>query len=120
VPSGSVVRTTFAGADPRQESRGATALASVVLVSIAVSSLIVAGFSTARPRSDRLAVVFPPWWSQERSLATAAEIGPVSGIGALPFIVSISGADPRAYGRLVGAGAWAVLDGSRFSFCLSK
>jgi len=101
-------------------ARGATALASAVLVSIALSSLLVAGFATTRPRSERLAVIFPPWWSQQRSLATAAAIGPVSGFGALPFIVAISATDSHTYGRLVGAGAWAVLDGARFSFCLSK
>ena len=102
------------------KSRGATALAWAVLVSIALSSLIIAAFATARPRSDRLAVVFPPWWSAERSLAAAADIAPVSGLGAFPFIVAVSARNPNVRDRLVGAGAWAVLDGARFSFCLSK
>jgi hypothetical protein len=95
-------------------------LASAVLVSIAVSSLIVAACATSRPRSDQLAVIFPPWWSAERSLAAAADIAPVARLGAFPFIVAISARDPGVRGRLIGAGAWAVLDGARFSFCLSK
>jgi hypothetical protein len=101
-------------------TRGATALAWATLVSIALSSLVVAGFTTARPRSDKLAVVFPPWWSAERSLAAAAEVAPVSGLGALPFIVAVQARDARVRGRLIGAGAVLVLDGAKFSFCMSK
>ena len=101
-------------------ARGAAALAWAVLVSIALSSLIVAGFTVARPRSDRLAVVFPPWWSAERSLAAAAEVAPVAGLGALPFIVAVYARDPDVRSRLIGAGAVLTLDGAKFSFCMSK
>ncbi len=120
MPPAPPIRNTTSLPNAPGGSRVATSVASLVLASIALSSLIVAGFATSRPRSDRLAVVFPPWWSAERSLATAAQIAPVSGSGALPFIVAVSARNADVGGRLIDAGAWAVLDGARFSFCISK
>ena len=56
------------------------------------ASLAVAAASSLRPReTGRLAAVFPPWWSAERSLATASRVAAVTGVGGFPFIVGVAG-----------------------------
>ncbi len=77
--------------------------------------------ASARPTDAvRLAAIYPPWWTEERALTAASSAGPVAGFGRLPFIVAVSGAAPGAVERLKSSGALFVVDGSRFSFCVSR
>ena len=85
------------------------------------ASLAVAAASSLRPReTGRLAAVFPPWWSAERSLATASRVAAVTGVGGFPFIVGVAGTRPGMASELEEAGAVVVLDGSRFPACFPR
>lgn len=100
--------------DPSARAGLAWAPLALILVASLATTILVGG----RPRDGaRLAAVFPPWWTAERSLAAAAAAGPVVGFGAVPFIVAVADDDPRLIERLEAAGAWLVLDGSRFRLC---
>jgi hypothetical protein len=91
------------------------------LAFVFAGSLVAAVMAGARPTDAvRLAAIFPPWWSAERALTAASSAGPVAGLGRLPFIVAVSGAAPGAAERLKSFGALFVVDGSRFSFCISN
>ena len=91
------------------------------LAFVFTGSLVAAVMASARPTDAvRLAAIYPPWWSAERALAAASSAGPVAGSGRLPFIVAVSGAAPGAGERLKSFGALFVVDGSRFSFCISQ
>ena len=91
------------------------------LALVFAGSLMTAALASVRPSdAARLAAIFPPWWSAERALAAAASVGPVAGFGRLPFIVAVSGAAPGTGARLKLSGALFVVDGSRFSFCISR
>ncbi len=84
------------------------------------ATLAVAAFSDTRPRGDRIAAIFPPWWTADRVLASALAVAPVSGVGRFSFIVAVSGRAPDTASRLGAAGALMTVDGSRFSFCLTR
>jgi hypothetical protein len=86
---------------------------------ILFATLAVAALSGERLRGDRIAAVFPPWWSGDRVLAAALAVAPVSGVGRFSFIVAASGPASETAARLVSAGALLTLDGSRFRFCLA-
>jgi len=89
-------------------------------VAIGVASLGVAALADARPRGDRIAAVFPPWWTAEQALASALAVAPVAGVGRFSFIVAAHARGPETAASLRAAGAWLTLDGSRFSFCMTK
>ncbi len=79
---------------------------------------LAASLALAPVPADRLAVVFPPWWPAERSLAAAGLGGAVlrQGAGGFVMIVAPDGAD--ALGRLRQAGAWLFLDPQGLGGCL--
>jgi hypothetical protein len=90
-------------------------------VFVFAGSLVAAAMVSARPTDAvRLAAIYPPWWSAERALVAASAVGPIAGSGRLPFIVAVSAAGPRLVERLKSSGALFVVDGSRFSFCVSS
>jgi hypothetical protein len=91
------------------------------VIFVFAGSLVAAAMVSARPTDAlRLAAIYPPWWSAERALVAASAVGPVAGSGRLPFIVAVSAAGPDLVERLKSSGALLVVDGSRFSFCISN
>jgi hypothetical protein len=70
--------------------------------------------------STRLLALFPPWWSAERALAAAGEVGAVAGVGALSFAVAVAGDQPGLTRALRDRGAFWVLDGRAFPACFSS
>ncbi len=106
--------------DPNVNAAG-RAVAWLPLAALLVGSLAVAAVSSLRPAdAGRLAIVFPFWWSSDESLAAASEIAAVTGVGALPFIVSVAGGRPGLASEFRRAGALAVFDGSKFPACLAR
>ena len=63
----------------------------------------IAGIAAAGPPTATMALVFPPWWSEQRSFLAAAEGGPVIAMGGLPFVVLVpSNSHPsRARGEVL-------------------
>lgn len=91
------------------------------LAFVFAGSLVAAAMVSTRPTDAvRLAAIYPPWWSAERALVAASSAGPIAGSGRLPFIVAVSAAGPGLVERLKSSGALFVIDGSRFSFCISN
>ncbi len=85
---------------------------------LALGSLFVTAFATLRPHDpQRLAAVFPPWWSAARSLTAASDVAAVTGFGAFPFIVAVSGNRSGVADELRRAGALVVVDGALFTYC---
>ena len=87
---------------------------------IGVASLGVAALADARPRGDRIAAIFPPWWTAEQALASALAVAPVAGVGRFSFIIAADARGPETAASLRAAGAWLTLDASRFSFCTTR
>jgi hypothetical protein len=85
---------------------------------LALGSLLVTAFLTLRPHDpQRLAAVFPPWWSAAQSLTAASQVAAVTGFGAFPFIVAVSGNRSGLEEELRKAGAFVVVDGALFTYC---
>jgi hypothetical protein len=85
---------------------------------LALGSLLVTAFLTLRPHDpQRLAAVFPPWWSAAQSLTAASQVAAVTGFGAFPFIVAVSGNRSGLEEELREAGALVVVDGALFTYC---
>lgn len=80
------------------------------------SLLLSAALGLAPRDAHRLAAVFPPWWSGERTLAAAGDLADVTP-GGLRFIVAASSARPDLAAALKAAGALFVVDGRFFAFC---
>jgi hypothetical protein len=117
-------------AEPRTGGSSASASASVAepvalsfwscapLCILALGSLLVTAFVTLRPHDPRrLAAVFPPWWSAAQSLTAASQVAAVTGLGAFPFIVAVSGNRSGLEEELRKAGALVVVDGAFFTYC---
>jgi hypothetical protein len=80
-------------------------------------SLIAALVLGAAPRqANAAAAIFPPWWDAPRALAAADRAGAVTGIGAQPFIITLTerpapgAADRSLASALRAQGAWLVVD----------
>jgi hypothetical protein len=84
-----------------------------------VLGLVPIGLGMSGPRPARpVAVLFPPWWSAERSVAAAARAElAILRFGGLPGIVVLAPLTPFAAARLRQAGAWLVLDAEAGSGC---
>jgi hypothetical protein len=70
--------------------------------------------------ATRLLALFPPWWSAERALAAAGDVGAVASVGALSFAVAVAGDRPGLTRALRERGAFWVLDGRAFPACFSS
>ncbi|MBD8906117.1 hypothetical protein [Methylorubrum zatmanii] len=65
-----------------------------------------------------VAVLFPPWWSEERTLGAAADAGgAVLGLGRLSGLVVTQSSDPGFPERLRAAGALILFDPRGFGLC---
>jgi hypothetical protein len=69
------------------------------------------------PLSGPVALVFPPWWSAMQSMISAAGIGVVVRLGAVPFIVVVQPDRSGPRGRIRRSQAWLVLDPQALGGC---
>ncbi len=83
-------------------------------------AFVAADANFAPTDSTRLIALFPPWWSAERALAAAADVGAVSGVGPLGFAVAVTADQPGLTRALRDRGALWVLDGRPFPACFSS
>jgi hypothetical protein len=85
--------------------------ASILLVGAAILlSLAPAAGVAARPRDPHIvAVVFPPWWTAERSTAVVAAVGGTSPRDRSGPVRVIYGG-PRLIEDLKAAGVWLIVD----------
>jgi hypothetical protein len=113
------VRTGGSGASASIEAPVARSFWSwAPLCILALGSLLVTAFVTLRPHDPRRpAAVFPPWWSAAQSLTAASHVAAVTGFGALPFIVAVSGNQSGLEEELRKVGALVVVDGALFTYC---
>ena len=89
----------------------------MMLVSIA--ALLAALPEPAFGRSDSVAAMFPPWWSQEHILASAAKVGPLLDVGGWSSVALFAFTDPGLPDRLRRSGAILVID-ARAVGCFSS
>lgn len=67
--------------------------------------------------ADRVAAIFPPWWSGARSVDAAASAGDLAGAGAHRSILIVSSSTPGLNDRLRRAGALFVLSPGLAGLC---
>ena len=86
-----------------------------------VSWLWVAALVTqARPGDDVVAVIFPPWWSADRSLAAAASTGAaIVRTGGISSILVVQPDGPDGLKHLHDAGAWFAVDPRAVGACFA-
>lgn len=94
----------------------------VLLASLSVGAL----YATARvglaPRdpASGVAVVFAPWTAPDAALLRSVEAGGrFVRFGGLPFIAVVIPEDSNYPSRILGAGAWLVVDPQAIAACLS-
>ena len=80
-----------------------------------VTLLIVLGSSM--PRSDKVAAVFPPWWSAAQAFEAAAGAGRIVALGQLRSVLIVHGDPVQLARNLRQAGALLVFDSSRSAGC---
>jgi hypothetical protein len=87
---------------------------------LVISWLSVAALAVQpRPGDDVVAVIFPPWWSLDRSLAAAATAGAaIVRTGAVPAIVVVQAVGADRMQRLRRAGALLLIDPRAVAACL--
>ena len=84
--------------------------ATVLVVGAILISLAPAAGVAAQPRDPHIvAVVFPPWWTTERSDAAASAVGVLSSRESSGRIRVVYGG-PRLIDELKAAGAWLIVD----------
>lgn len=94
----------------RSQKRPRTGVATVLVVGAILISLAPAAGVAAQPRDPHIvAVVFPPWWTAERSDAAASAVGVVSPRESSERIRVVYGG-PRLIDELKAAGAWLIVD----------
>ena len=105
--------------EPVEQRRRFSAAGSIALgVAGVLLSLVAAVAVEAQPRApDRLAAVFPPWWSTARVFGAAGEAGDIAGAGGAPFIVILRGDPARLAARARDAGALLLLDPALAGVC---
>lgn len=91
-------------------------ISTCVLAGLSAGTLVLA-IGTARPHADRLAVIFPPWWTPAQVFAAAASAGRLVAPGHLPGTVIVQGDAAILADRLRAAGALLVLDSSLSAGC---
>lgn len=76
----------------------------------ALAATLLVVLSSSLPRSDKVAAVFPPWWSAARALSAAAGAGRIVALGHFPSVLIVHGDPARLARRLREAGALLVVD----------
>jgi hypothetical protein len=65
-------------------------IAIAAVASLGVTSAFAFISSAAANSQDGFAaVILPPWWSEQRAMAAAAEAGPILGTGGFPFVIFV-------------------------------
>ena len=93
-----------------------------LLASLSVAALYATARTALVPRepANGVAVVFAPWTSPEFAVSRAVELGGrFVRFGGLPFIAVVIPEDANYPSRMLGAGAWLVLDPQAIAACLS-
>ncbi|MDO9338834.1 MAG: hypothetical protein Q7T61_20770 [Caulobacter sp.] len=98
-------------------SRGSRAAWALPLGVLAASTLGVIALAAAPARDDRMAAVYPPWWSAARAAASAAGEGDLQAVGGGPNILIVRSGRPRLAARLRASGALLVIDSRLASLC---
>ncbi len=62
---------------------------SITAAAILISLAAAAAVDAAPTDPNRVAIVFPPWWSAEQAFTAAASEGELLGMGGVPFIVIV-------------------------------
>jgi hypothetical protein len=75
----------------------------------------------ARPGSEIVAVVFPPWWSaQEVFLAAASANAAIVRMTAFPSLLVVRPDDRDGLARLRQSGVWLTMDPQVIAACFTK
>jgi hypothetical protein len=92
--------------------------AALLLVS---SWIFIAALSfQARPDTEVVAVVFPPWWSAQQAIAAVATANAAFvRTTAIPAILVVRPDDHAGLNRLHAAGAWFAIDPKAIAACLT-
>jgi hypothetical protein len=73
-----------------------------------------------RPDADVVAVVFPPWWSEQQAFEAAASANAeFVRTTAIPAVVIVRPQKPAGLTRLREAGAWFSIDPQAIAACLT-
>jgi hypothetical protein len=100
----------------RQPGHGLGSIAVTAFAILASLAAAVVADATATDPS-RVALVFPPWWSEARAVSVAASAGDILGVGGVPFVVIVH-RDPTTVARHARAvGALFVLGADPRSLC---
>jgi hypothetical protein len=94
-------------------------LALIVSSAICILSFAVSAGAMVSAKADRVAAVFPPWWSEPKVFAHAASAGQIVQVGA-PFVVILQSDQPGLGARLRRAGAVLLLNPLGRGPCGSK
>ena len=100
-------------------STTAAVLRNALALAGGVTAMLLVVLSSSLPRSDRVAAVFPPWWSAADRFAAAAGAGRIVALGRLPSVLIVHGAPALLARKLREAGALLVLDSSLSVGCRS-
>jgi hypothetical protein len=93
----------------------ASALLLASFVAVAALSLQV------RPGSEIVAVVFPPWWSEQQSmLAAGSADAAIVRTTAVPSLLVVRPDQIDGMARLRRAGAWFAIDPQAIAACFSR
>lgn len=104
------------GRPPLGRHAAVFAIVMVSLLAMVVSASPFSGDETP----GGVAVIFPPWRSQASNILTVAEVSPVMGVGALPFVVFTTPTTSRQHADLLLGGAVMVVDAAAMRWCASK
>ena len=100
---------------PRSAWLNATALLLASFIAVAALSLQV------RPGSEIVAVVFPPWWSEQQSmLAAGSADAAIVRTTAVPSLLVVRPDRTDGMARLRRAGAWFAIDPQAIAACFSR
>lgn len=74
----------------------------------------------ARPNTEVVAVVFPPWWNAEQAFqASASANAAFVRTTAIPAVLVVRPDDHAGLSRLRAAGAWFAIDPKAIAACLT-
>jgi hypothetical protein len=74
-----------------------------------------------RPGSEIVAVVFPPWWSEQQSmLAAGSADAAIVRTTAVPSLLVVRPDQTDGLARLRHAGAWFAIDPQAIAACFSR
>ena len=90
------------------------------LAAIVLSLVIVAAYALSPRDPQRVAAVFPPWWSAARALDAAHRHGDATIVGGAPYVVIVWSHDAHLAARLRRDGALLLLDPGLTAACLES